>query len=124
MRRWRAWWGRSKTPLGESPDGQPGERADPDAFFASLTPVKVGRNYTRTDRYRDFRRTFATPEGRRALWQIFEACGLYRSHARSENVNETFLRLGERNIGLKILRWMNAEPLDEPERKAQEERRG
>ncbi len=89
---------------------------DPEAFFDSLIRVKLGPRYGRMDRYRDFRRVFLqSPDGRRVLWQILAWCHMYRPAAVRGDPHETYRREGERNIGLRILATMNAEPADEPE---------
>ena len=89
---------------------------DPEAFFDSLIQVKLGARYGRMDRYRDFRRAFLeSPEGRRVLWQILGWCHMFRPAAVRGDANETYRREGERNVGLRILATLNAEPADEPE---------
>lgn len=105
MIRWLAWLRRHREP-------------DIDKFFASLTPVQLGASYTRMDRYRDFRRVFGTEDGKRVLWQIFEWTHMFRPIA-VKDPHDTYRRDGERNIGLKILAMMNAEPLGEPEAEAE-----
>ena len=89
---------------------------DPEAFFASLIPSKIGRDYTRTDRYRDFRHVFLdSRDGRRVLWQIFAWCHMFRPAAVAGDTHETYRREGERNVGLRIMATLNAEPAAEPE---------
>lgn len=88
-------------------------------FYASLPAIKAGRGtYTRGDRYRDFRAVFyghSSPEqGRRVLAQILdEANGL--PDLESDTDQALRFRAGKRSIGLKIVKWLNAEPPQEEE---------
>lgn len=86
--------------------------ADPEAFFESLLRARLGEGYGPVERYRDFRQVFASPAGRRVLWQILEWAHLFRPVAVRGDSAETYRRDGERNIGLRILATLNAEPLD------------
>lgn len=87
--------------------------ADPEAFFASLLQARIGHRYTEADRKRDFQATFSTLAGRRVLWQIFDWTHMFRPISTADP-HETYRRDGERNIGLRILAAMNAEPTDRP----------
>lgn len=89
--------------------------ADPEAFFESLMRARLGEGYGPVERYRDFRQVFASPAGRRVLWQILEWAHLFRPVAVRGDSNETYRRDGERNVGLRILATLNAEPLDRAE---------
>jgi hypothetical protein len=88
---------------------------DPEAFFAELADSHPGKkNYKPMDRYRDFRRVFLdTDEGRRVLQEIFSFCGMFRPITNLET-NGAFFHEGERNIALKIMTTMNAEPKERP----------
>lgn len=90
---------------------------DPDAFFEALRRASLGERYTAQDRYRDFRAVFfgqSTPEqGKRVLWQILCWCRLFRPVSAPGDPHETYRRDGERNIGLKIVMTLNAEPDEE-----------
>jgi len=88
---------------------------DPEAFLAELANSHPGKkNYRATDRYRDFRRVFLdTDEGRRVLHEIFSFCGMFQP-IRNLETNEVFFREGERNVALKIMTTMNAEPKARP----------
>ncbi len=88
-------------------------RSDPERFFASLLQARIGHRYTEADRKRDFQATFSTLAGRRVLWQIFEWTHMFRPISTADP-HETYRRDGERNIGLRILATMNAEPTDRP----------
>lgn len=91
-------------------------RPDPDAFFAELRAVYPGRGYTNLDRYRDFRAVFlGSDAGKRVLYEILSWCRLFRAAATFDS-NKAFFREGERNIGLRIMASMNAEPSDAPTR--------
>jgi hypothetical protein len=85
---------------------------DPEAFFDALLAAQVG-GQSKTDIYRDFRRTFSTPEGKRVLWRLFEWCHLYKPSVDFDSAARTAFREGERNIALKIMAVMNAEPVDD-----------
>ena len=88
-------------------------RTDLQAFFASLSPAKPGRNgYTKADRYRDFRAVFATESGRRVLAQLIDHCeGLPIVEKEVSDTHLTAYRMGQREPGLWIVRVLNAEPL-------------
>lgn len=102
LRRWR------KRARAETDIGAP----DIEAFFDSLLRVQVGKDhYTAMDRYRDFRRVFGETEaGRRVLWQILDWTGLYRTSAHPDP-HVMYAREGERNLGLRLIETMNAEPV-------------
>jgi len=105
---WRRW-------LGLAPRPEP----DMEAFFDGLRTASTGA-WTALDRYRDFRAVFlgaSTPEqGKRVLWQIFEWARIWRPVAVRGDPYETYRRDGARDIGLKILMTMNAEPEERPTR--------
>lgn len=88
---------------------------DPETLARQIAAAQGGGRYTEWDRYRDYRRVLlATPEGRRVLNDVLEACGVYRpSHVRGDT-HETARREGRREIGLMILHRMNFEPADRP----------
>jgi hypothetical protein len=87
-------------------------RPDPEALFADLARAHVGIGYGDADRYRDFRQVFlATDQGRRVLYEIFTWANLFRAVFIPGDPYATHYRDGERNIGLKILATLNAEPV-------------
>lgn len=97
-------------------------KGDLQKFFESLSPAKVGFGYTETDRYRDFREVFSTPQGRRVLHQIIDYCeGLPRSEHDADQIHRNNFRDGRRDAGLWIIRRMNAVPLDKPGKTESEE---
>ena len=52
----------------------------------------------------------STPEqGRRVLWQLLDWARIYRP-VKANDPYETYFRDGERNMGLRIIRTMHAEP--------------
>ena len=53
------------------------------------------------------------------LWQIFEWCRLFAPTADLNNPNQSYFREGGRNIGLRILATLNAEPPREAEQQSQ-----
>lgn len=83
-------------------------------FFGSLTHVRAGRlGYTKTDRYRDFRAVFATPEGRKVLAQIIDYCeGAPVIEADVSDTHGLAFKAGKRNVGLWMVQTLNAEPLE------------
>ena len=90
-------------------------RRDPDAFFRDLAAAQLGAGYGAAERRRDFRSVFATPAGRRVLWTLFDWCGLYRPVAVKGDPYETYHRDGRRDIGLRILKALDTEPLERPD---------
>lgn len=89
---------------------------DPELFLEQLGRVRIGEKYTHTDRYRDFRHVFYSDEqGRRVLSQIFEWVGFYRTSITPGDPYATHVQEGERNIGLKLLATLNAEPAERPD---------
>jgi len=94
--------------------GQP----DPEKFFAELARTHPGRgNYAPIDRYRDFRGVFmSTDQGRRVLHEILGWGNMFRSsaHRADFDVNRAFYYEGERNVALRLLATLNAEPTQPP----------
>lgn len=90
-------------------------RPDPEALFADLARAHSGMSYSAADRYRDFRQVFlATEQGRKVLYEIFTWANLFRTVFIPGDPYATHYRDGERNIGLKILATLNAEPAELP----------
>ena len=89
-------------------------RPDPEALFADLARAHSGRSYTDAERYRDFRTVFlAEPMGRKVLYEILTWAHMFRPAFVPGDPFATHYRDGERNIGLKILAALNAEPAPE-----------
>lgn len=87
-------------------------------FIEALRPVKVGRNnYTRLDRYRDFRAVFGSEQGKRVLSQIIDASeGGVIAEADAESHARLAFRAGMRRVGALIAAWATiAPPEDAPE---------
>lgn len=83
------------------------------SLIEALRPVRVGRqNYSRVDRYRDFNRVFfGTPEGRRVLSQIVDACeGAPMLEADLNNHALLAARAWARRIGALISAWASVPP--------------
>jgi hypothetical protein len=90
-------------------------RPDPEALFADLARAHSGIAYKDADRYRDFRQVFLdTAQGRRVLYEIFTWANLFRTVFIPGDPYATHYRDGERNIALKILATLNAEPAEPP----------
>ena len=88
---------------------------DPEAFLSQLAETHPGKNYSKMDRYRDFRRLFLdTDMGRRVLYEILAWGNMFRPSAPRANFDpyQTMFHDGERNIALQIMTTMNAEPKD------------
>lgn len=83
------------------------------SLIEALRPVRVGRqNYTRTDRFRDFNRVFfGTPEGRRVLSQIVDACeGPPLTEPELNNHALLAARAWTRRVGALISAWASVPP--------------
>ena len=90
---------------------------DPEAFIADLAASHQGKNYSKMDRYRDFRRLFLeSEEGKRVLYEILSFCGMFRSAAPSANFDphKTMFLNGQQDIAFRLLATMNAEPKARP----------
>ena len=72
-------------------------------------------DYTPMDRYRDFRKTFGTPEGQRTLSQIITWGRVNRSVFDKEPTVMA-LKEGERNLALKIVAGLTEPVKQETER--------
>jgi hypothetical protein len=87
-------------------------RPDPEALFADLARAHADVGYGDADRYRDFRQVFlGSVQGRKVLYEIFTWANLFRPVFIPGDPYATHYRDGERNIGLKILATLNAEPV-------------
>jgi len=97
--------------------GQP----DPELLFEQIARFHPGRaRYSDMDRYRDFRQLFLQSEqGQRVLHEIMSWGHVYRSIGPKRNEPEPvpWIKMGERNMALKILTTINAEPIARPEQK-------
>lgn len=90
---------------------------DPEKFLAALAASHPGKGYSKMDRYRDFRRVFLdSEEGKRVLHELFSWGNMFRPIAPMSKFDpyETAFHDGERNIVLKLLAVMNAEPVNRP----------
>ena len=81
---------------------------DLERFFDGLARDQLGPGYGAAERRRDFRSVFATPAGRRVLWSLLDWCGLFRPVAVKGDPYETYHRDGRRDIGLRIIRTLEA----------------
>ena len=83
-------------------------------FFESITHVQVHKDgYTKRDRYSDFRVTFASDAGKRVLSQLIAYTeGQPIVEAEVNNVNSILFRAGKREVGLWVIKMLNAEPLE------------
>lgn len=88
-------------------------RPDPERLFAEIASGFA----TDMDRYRDFRAVFLSDErGRRVLHEILGWGHVFRSSVQGRPVDphQVTFREGERNLALRILAALNAEPVDRP----------
>ena len=92
---------------------------DPDAFMRQLQAAHPGgRAYSKVDRYRDFRQVFLeTEQGRRVLYEILLWSHMFHPSAPAAKFDpyEAMFLDGERSLGQKIMRTMNAEPVEQPQ---------
>lgn len=82
-------------------------------MFLEVTDHKSSES----DRYHDFRAVFLRDEqSRRVLYEIMSKCRVYKQSAVPGNVNETYLREGQRAIGLWLIDALTKQPRKEPTR--------
>lgn len=85
-------------------------RPNLDALLKELSPHHPGDAYRAIDKYRDYRALFlGSDRGRRVLWDILILCRLYKTSMNQDSHLMAFNE-GKREIGLRILGIMNAEP--------------
>lgn len=92
---------------------------DLEAVFGELALAHPGHGkYEPIDRYRDFRAVFlATDQGKRVLYEILSFGRMFKSSAWPQfDAHQTMYHEGERNLALRILTTINAEPVDKPTR--------
>ncbi len=92
-------------------------------IFDDLTPSRI-EGYTNFDRFRDFRAVFLTSDqGKRVLNEILMWTGLFAKTISSNPVDSyaSHIRMGERNIGVKLIETLNLEPVQKPDRVITEE---
>lgn len=90
-----------------------GTNADPEKFIETLQTARSA-NYTRRDRYADFRQVFmghSSPEqGQRVLAEIFKEGMMFRNGIVQGDPQETAARAGRRDLCVRIMAIMNADP--------------
>ena len=96
-------------------------RPDPTALFNELGASYSKKNYSKMDRYKDYRGLFLGSElGKRVLADILDRGGMFRPPvANSGQIDplRAMVRVGEQNLARWIVNSMNAEPGEErPER--------
>jgi hypothetical protein len=87
---------------------------DPEALFAEIAHT----GYRDEDRYREFRRVFlGSDEGRRVLHEILSWGHMFQSSVGRTDIdpNRVLFLEGERNLALKLLATLNAEPTARPD---------
>ena len=98
---------------------------DPDAFLAELSRAHPGKqSYSSMDRYRDFRALFlGTEQGKRVLYELLGWGGVFRSSAPRAKFDphQTMFHDGQRDLALRIMATMNAEPADRPSKATNKE---
>ncbi|GEM_PF-3672302 len=91
-------------------------RPDPEVLFADLGRAHTGTGYGDLERYQDFRAVFLSDKrGKRVLYEILTWARLFQPAYVPGDAYATHYRDGERNIGLKILAVINAEPAEAAE---------
>jgi hypothetical protein len=87
---------------------------DPERLFADLSKSYSGESYDAASRYRDFREIFLSqPQGKKVLFEILTWSHMFQPVFLPGDPYATHYRDGERNIGLKIMAAINAEPSEE-----------
>lgn len=90
-----------------------GTSADPEKFLDVLQASR-SKNYTRAERYRDFRQVFmgnSSPEqGQRVLAEIFKEGMMFRNGVVAGDPQETAARAGKRDLCVRIMALLNADP--------------
>lgn len=89
-------------------------RPDPEALFAEIAHT----GYRDEDRYREFRLVFlGSDEGRRVLHEILSWGHMFQSSVGRADIdpNRVLFFEGERNMALKLLATLNAEPPERPD---------
>ena len=87
---------------------------DPEKLFADLSKSHSGQSYDAVTRYRDFREVFLShPQGKKVLFEILTWSHMFQPVFQPGDPYATHYRDGERNIGLKIMAAINAEPSEE-----------
>lgn len=104
--------------MASSSNNQGRPQGDLQAFFQDLQPYCVSPRqdgpYTPEDRLRDFRKVFqGSPEGKRVLAQIVAECeGLPVTLNQIKDHSYLAFRAGKREVGLRIVKWMEGLPPD------------
>lgn len=89
---------------------------DFDALLSQLRSASLGKAYTETDRYRDFRQVFlSTEQGKRVLWHIMDWGALFATTFH-ETPGIHALNEGGRNLALRIFQTIHVEPREKPTR--------
>ena len=75
-------------------------------------------SYSERQRYRDYNDVFATPAGRRVLYDLMQRIGYHLSPVRSGDEDSDrliFMRIGQADVIRLVLVTMMTEPAKEPE---------
>jgi len=73
-------------------------------LFERLPQVRLGSEYTETDRAQDFLRVFTTDEGKRVLAQINDFCNPHASPSDSDKPGRLAFKEGQRWVLGEIMR--------------------
>ena len=86
------------------------------AELLATLPSRDG--YSPVDRYRDFRKTFETDEGKRVLSEILSWGRIFRTPVLGKPIDPYAMAIafGERNMALKLMAAVYTEPVDKPQR--------
>jgi hypothetical protein len=85
----------------------------PDDMFRAIVKARVGANYSKSDRYRDFRHVFlGSHEGQRVLYQIFALGDMYANPYKSGQPSDvTAFNCGRLDVVQKIWSVLNYDPI-------------
>jgi len=101
----------------ETQDDIEGGPSDISGHMGVVLGLPPKSDYTKADRYRDFRKVFMeTPEGQRVLRELFEWGHMFRANIAARPIDPylTHFLEGERNIALRVLNTLAKEPTDIP----------
>lgn len=85
-------------------------------LLVQLASLPSATNYSKNDRYHDFRTVFATEEGKRVFREILSWGHLLQPSAHGQPVDPylTHIREGEANIARRLLVTVSVEPVEPP----------
>ena len=87
-----------------------------DNLLEDMATLPSLANYTKQDRYHDFRKTFGTIEGQKVLRYILERGGVFNEPPLVSPIDAFMLAAhrGKRQLALEIFACYNNEPREQP----------